>query len=143
MWKLPLVFGDFNRKCSIYLSGQGIAPFPLPYSVMIPQRGEVENLVVPVAVSASHVAFNSIRMEPTWMTLGQSAGVAAAMAAKAGVSVGDIDVPTLQARLRALGQLLEPLPPPPTPLPPPPPVLTGNQWYAYRSMWQDDDIGIH
>jgi N-acetyl-beta-hexosaminidase len=113
----------------------GISPFPLPYAAMLPKRGEVDNLIVPVALSASHVAFNSIRMEPTWMTLGQSAGVAAAIAAKGGISVGDVDVPKLQDRLRALGQLLAPLPPVPPP-PPPPPALTGKEWYAYRKMWQ-------
>jgi hypothetical protein len=113
----------------------GIAPFLLPYSTMLPQRGEVENLLVPVAISASHVAFNSVRMEPTWMTLGQSAGVAAAMAAKAKISVGDVDVAQLQGRLRSLGQLLEPLPPLPPP-PPPPPALSGSAWYAYRKMWE-------
>jgi hypothetical protein len=116
----------------------GIAPFLLPYSTMLPKREEVENLLVPVAISASHVAFNSVRMEPTWMTLGQSAGVAAAMAVKASISVGDVNVAQLQARLRSLGQLLEPLPPfpPPPPPPPPPPALSGSAWYAYRKMWE-------
>ncbi len=113
----------------------GIAPFLLPFSTMLPKRGEVENLLVPVAISASHVAFNSVRMEPTWMTLGQSAGVAAAMAAKGKISVGDINVAQLQGRLRSLGQLLEPLPPLPPP-PPPPPALSGPAWYAYRKMWE-------
>merc|ERR1719276_119395 len=50
-----------------------LAPFPLPFQAMVPRRGEASNLLVPVALSASHVAFNSIRMEPTWMILGQSA----------------------------------------------------------------------
>lgn len=102
---------------------------------MLPKRGEVDNLLVPVAISASHIAFNSIRMEPTWMTLGQSAGVAAAVAAKTGQLVGDLNVAQLQDRLRALGQLLEPLPPLP-PQPPPPPALTGDSWYAYMMMWE-------
>lgn len=76
------------------------------------------------------------------MTLGQSAGVAAAMAVKTGVSVGDLNVPSLQDRLRALGQLLAPLPPLPPP-PPPPPELTGDRWYAFRTMWvlQTADMG--
>lgn len=47
---------------------------------------QVDNLLVPVAVSASHVAFNAVRMEPTWMVLGHAAGVAAAMAAKPSTS---------------------------------------------------------
>ena len=96
----------------------GIAPFALPYGSLLPRRGEVDNLLVPVALSASHVAFNSIRLEPTWMILGQSAGVAAAMAAAAAASstagkrasVRGVNVATLRRRLRELGQLLEPLP---------------------------------
>jgi hypothetical protein len=48
-----------------------MAPFALPYSAMLPRQGEVDNLLVSVAVSASHVAFNALRMEPIWMVLGQ------------------------------------------------------------------------
>ena len=81
---------------------------------MVPARGrgEVENLLVPVAVSASHVAFNAIRLEPTWMILGQSAGVAAAMVVAGGgeSSVHDVNVGSLQRRLRDVGQKLEPKP---------------------------------
>lgn len=111
----------------------GIAPFPVPYAAMLPKVAEMNNLIVPVALSASHVAFNSIRMEPTWMILGQSAGVAAAMSAHTGTAIGDIDVQALRGRLRSRGQLLEPLPPvAPTPVSP---HLTGNSWYAYRRMW--------
>ena len=88
--------------------------------------GEVNNLLVPVALSASHVAFNSIRLEPTWMVLGQSAGVAAAMVVAAGggaehAGVRGVDITRLRDRLRALGQLLEPLPAPTPPSPSPPP----------------------
>jgi hypothetical protein len=57
------------------------------------------------------------------------------MAVRTGISVGDINVPNLQDRLRALGQLLAPLPAPP-PAPPVPPALTGDRWYAYRDMWK-------
>jgi hypothetical protein len=90
----------------------GTAPFPLPYSILTPRRGEAANLLVPVAASASHVAFNSIRLEPTWMVLGQAAGVAAAMAS-VGRRLGPggvrgVDVAALRKRLRALGQVLEP-----------------------------------
>ena len=50
-------------------------PYEIPYRTMIPKK--IDGLIVPVALSASHVAFCSIRMEPTWMSLGQAAGVAA------------------------------------------------------------------
>jgi hypothetical protein len=83
------------------------APFQLPYRALTPRRAEAANLLVPVALSASHVGFCAVRLEPTWTVLGESAGVAAAMAARAGVAVQDVDVGALQARLRALGQVLE------------------------------------
>ena len=50
-------------------------PYEIPYMVLLPTRGEVNNLLVPVGVSASHVGFTSIRVEPTWMIIGQSAGI--------------------------------------------------------------------
>ena len=54
-------------------------PFEMPYDVIIPSVSDVHNLLVPVAVSASHVRFNAIRMEPAWMILGHAAGTAAAL----------------------------------------------------------------
>ena len=66
-------------------------------------------MLVPVALSASHIAFNSIRMEPTWMILGQSAGAAASMYLdQISGSVQDVNVTSLRAKLRLLGQILEP-----------------------------------
>ena len=117
-----------------------LAPYPLPYGIMTPRSGEVGNLLVPVAVSASHVAFNSIRMEPQWMILGHAAGVAATMAtpsAGAGVSVGDVDVAALRLRLKEQGQILIPpaLPPPPPPPPLPPRPSTGV-WFAWKQMFK-------
>ena len=47
-----------------------VAPFALPYSIMLPKEDEIANILVPVAASASHVGFNAIRLEPTWMILG-------------------------------------------------------------------------
>lgn len=83
-----------------------LVPFQIPLRALVPKRSECTNMLVPVALSSSHVAFNSVRLEPTWMTLGESAGVAAAMAARADVDMQDLDVPALQARLWALGQIL-------------------------------------
>jgi hypothetical protein len=60
----------------------------------------VTNLLVPVALSASHIAYGSIRMEPVFMVLGQSAAVAASLAIDAGVPVQRVDVRALQKELR-------------------------------------------
>jgi ribulose 1,5-bisphosphate synthetase/thiazole synthase len=80
-------------------------PFPISYRSIIPKKEECTNLLVPVCLSASHIAFGSIRMEPVFMVLGQSAGLAAAMAVAAmdidaNVSVQDVDVVALQKKLR-------------------------------------------
>ena len=82
------------------------AAWELPYAMMVPPAAQATNLLVPVAVSASHVAFNGVRLEPTWSVLGHAAGAAASMAAKAGVGVAAVDVPELQARLVAAGQII-------------------------------------
>ena len=81
--------------------------FDIPYRAITPKAGECSNLLVPVCASASHVAFCTIRLEPTWMHLGEAAGIAAAMAAKSGKSVQAVDVKSLQARLLELGIPLE------------------------------------
>lgn len=75
-------------------------PYQIPYRVMLPQKKDVENLLVPVCFSASHVAYSTIRMEPQYMILGQASGVAAAIAAQQKKAVADISVEELQARLR-------------------------------------------
>ncbi|MHC4249940.1 MAG: FAD-dependent oxidoreductase [Planctomycetota bacterium] len=77
--------------------------YQFPYRALTPKRAECANLLVPVCVSASHVAFCSIRLEPTWMHLGEASGIAASMAATSGRAVQDLDVAQLQARLRAAG----------------------------------------
>jgi hypothetical protein len=83
-----------------------VAPYPIPYRSLTPRREDATDLLVPVALSASHVAYSSVRMEPTWMMLGTAAGVAAAQAARRGVAVQDVDVPQLQESLRDEGQVL-------------------------------------
>jgi hypothetical protein len=83
-----------------------VPPYPIPYRSLTPRRDDAENLLVPVCLSASHVAFGSVRMEPTLMLLGQAAGVAAAQAARRGVAVQDVEVALLQADLRDERQVL-------------------------------------
>ncbi len=71
------------------------------------KKKECANLLVPVCVSASHIAFGSVRMEPVFMILGQSAATAAAMAIDAGIAVQDLPYQQLRERLSADGQVLE------------------------------------
>ena len=81
--------------------------YHIPYRAITPSASECSNLLVPVALSATHVAYSSIRVEPTWMAIGQSAGIAAALAAKAGVSVQALEYAQLRARLLAQHQVLD------------------------------------
>ena len=83
------------------------APYAIAYGALVPRRGQAANLLVPVAVSSSHIAFGSIRMEPVFMVLGQSAATAAALAIDAGVAVQDLPYALLRARLLKDGQVLE------------------------------------
>ena len=85
----------------------GGKPYPIDYGAIIPKRGECANLFVPVCLSASHIAFGSIRMEPVFFALGQAAGTAAAQAIAAGCAVQDLDYSPLRAQLLADGQVLE------------------------------------
>jgi hypothetical protein len=75
-------------------------PYPISYRSITPKRAEVTNLLVPVALSASHIAYGSIRMEPVFMVLGQSAAIAASLAIDAGVPVQRVDVRALQKELQ-------------------------------------------
>jgi hypothetical protein len=76
-----------------------VPPYPIPYRCLTPNRDDATDLLVPVALSASHVAYSSVRMEPTWMMLGHAAGLAAAQAARRGIAVQDVDVNELREGL--------------------------------------------
>jgi hypothetical protein len=89
-------------------------PYEISYRAIVPKRGECENLLVPWCLSASHIAFGSIRMEPVGMVLGQSAATAACQAIDAGHAVQDVDYPTLRRRLLADDQVLDWAAPEPT-----------------------------
>ena len=82
-------------------------PYPIDYGAIIPKRAECRNLFVPVCISASHMAFGSIRMEPVFFVLGQSAAAAAAIAIERGCDVQDVDYARLRELLLKAGQVLE------------------------------------
>ena len=83
------------------------APYPVSYRAIVPREGEGANLLVPVCLSASHIAYWSIRMEPVFMALGQAAATAASLAIEAGVAVQDVDYRALRRQLRRDGAVLE------------------------------------
>jgi hypothetical protein len=81
-------------------------PYRISYGSLTPKRAKADNLLVPVCVSSTHIAFGSIRMEPVFMILGQSAGAAAALAVASDIAVQDVDYEALRTRLVADGQRL-------------------------------------
>jgi hypothetical protein len=97
--------GHVQNEGDIGVSTNG--PYQISYGSLVPKKGEVANLLVPVCVSSSHIAYGSIRMEPVFMVLGQSAGTAAVMAIDGKMAVQDVPYEKLKARLLADGQVLE------------------------------------
>jgi hypothetical protein len=87
--------------------GVSCPPYQIAYGSLVPKKKQCQNLLVPVCVSSSHIAFGSIRMEPVFMILGQSVATAACQAIDTGVAVQDIDYETLRAKLIEDGQVLE------------------------------------
>ena len=73
-------------------------PGQVPYGAMLPKK--VDNLLVPVAVSSTHIAMSVLRMEPVWMTLGQIAGLAAAEATRQRTEVSEVDAARLPGMLK-------------------------------------------
>jgi hypothetical protein len=90
--------GDIQHQVS--------GPFTIPYEALIPNASDCINLIVPVCLSSSHVAFSSIRMEPVLMILGQSAGIAAALTAESRRYIQEIDRELLSRQLLDEGQIL-------------------------------------
>jgi hypothetical protein len=81
-------------------------PYPIAYRSIVPREGECGNLLVTFALSASHTAFGSIRMEPVFMMLSQSAATAAALAINDRVPVQAVDYAKLARQLQTGGQML-------------------------------------
>jgi len=97
--------GNARNEGDIQVNPGG--PYPIDYRALIPRRSECENLLVPVCASTSHIAYGSIRMEPVFMILGQSAATAASLAIDDRCPVQEVDYGKLKARLLADGQILE------------------------------------
>lgn len=86
--------------------GRRVGPYPVSYRSIVPKAAECDNLLVPVCLSATHIASGSIRMEPVFMILGQSSATAAVQAIAADSSVKKVDYPKLREQLLADRQIL-------------------------------------
>jgi len=86
-------------------------PYEIAYGALVPKKGQADNLLVPVCVSSSHIAFGSIRMEPVFMILGQSAATAAVLAIDGGLAVQDVPYAKLREQLLRDKQVLHYDPP--------------------------------
>lgn len=111
-------YGMDSHNTQRYVNAEGFAknegnveakvkePYPISYRSIIPKKSESPNLLVPICVSASHIAFGSIRMEPVFMVLGQSAATAACLSIDENIAVQDLDYTVLQKQLLADKQRL-------------------------------------
>ena len=113
--------GSYNmdsHNCARYVTDKGLVQnegdiqvspggaYPISYRALTPKAGDCRNLLVPVCLSSSHMAYGSIRMEPVFFVLGQSAGTAAVMAIDRNAGVQDVPYAELKARLLKDGQVL-------------------------------------
>lgn len=89
------------------VEAHGFEPYPISYKSIVPKKGECENLIVPVCVSATHIAFGSIRMEPVFMVLGQTAATAASLAIDNSSPVQDVPYRKLESVLLKDGQRIK------------------------------------
>jgi hypothetical protein len=101
--RYPVGDEGFRNEGRIWQKGR---VFEIPYRAMLPQASECTNLLVPVCVSASHVAFCATRVEPTWMKTGEAAGVASCMALEKDIAVQEVDTNALAKRLESHGQIV-------------------------------------
>jgi hypothetical protein len=93
-------------RCTEGYLSMPVEPWQIPFRALLPRQHDASNLLVPVCISASTVAYGSFRMEPNYMIAGQSAGVAAALAIKSKRPIHLIDIAALQKQLRDEHQIL-------------------------------------
>ena len=105
--RVALNENEFINEGRIWRMGYA---YQIPYRSLTPKHAECTNLLVPGAVSYTHVAFCTIRLESTWMIVGHAAGVAAAMAAMNGTDVQNVTLPALQEKLRNQCQVIDFIP---------------------------------
>jgi FAD dependent oxidoreductase len=109
----PAEWPDGQRKDAVMLEGLLIGrlpndePYPISYRALTPFETDARNLLNPVTLSATHVAYSSIRMEPTFMMLGEAAGIAAALSVESKASVQSLNYPSLRRRLVDAGLRLD------------------------------------
>jgi len=116
-------------------------PYHIPYRSLTPKRAECENLLVPVCLSASHIAYCSLRMEPVYMALGQASGVAAVQALRSEQSVQGIDVAALQAKLSERNAVLTLNLPPDTPASSFPGIVVDDENANFTGEWTASSFG--
>ena len=97
--------GYVQNEGDIGVSTRG--PYEIALGSILPKKKQCDNLLVPVCLSSSHIAFGSIRMEPVFMILGQSAATVASLAIEENIAVQDVDYAKLRERLIKDGQVLE------------------------------------
>jgi hypothetical protein len=97
--------GYVQNEGDIGVSTKG--PYSISYESLVPKKEDCVNLLVPVCVSASHIAFGSIRMEPVFMILGQSAAAAASIAIDQGIAVQEVNYDELKKDLEGKGQICD------------------------------------
>ena len=93
-----VVNGQVKNEGNVEVGGFG--PYPISYGALVPKSSECTNLLVPVCLSATHIAYGSIRMEPVFMVLAQSSAAAAVMAIDTKKDIQDVDIPSLQKKLQ-------------------------------------------
>ncbi len=133
-----IAIGDYSHNChgtgheGPIIGGKhtgefykGVAPYQIPYGVLVP-RDKCSNLLVPCACSSSHVGFCALRLEPIWMSLGQAAGLAAHLAIHHKSTVPDVDVLELQTKLHTSGSATIYV----SDVPPGHPLFSAVQWWG-------------